>query len=42
MVHGQDATDVLQINAQGGDDQINASALSAGLIALNINAGARQ
>ncbi|MCA6125153.1 hypothetical protein J6500_25130 [Bradyrhizobium sp. WSM 1704] len=39
-VHGQDATDVLQINGQGSDDQIIASGLAAGLIALNINAGA--
>ncbi|WP_076865758.1 beta strand repeat-containing protein [Bradyrhizobium mercantei] len=40
LVHGQDATDVLQINGQGGDDQINASAVAAGSIALAINGGA--
>ncbi|WP_050626740.1 beta strand repeat-containing protein [Bradyrhizobium viridifuturi] len=40
LVHGQDATDVLQINGQGGDDQINASGVAAGAIALTINGGA--
>ncbi|QOZ27723.1 calcium-binding protein [Bradyrhizobium sp. CCBAU 51753] len=40
VVHGQDASDVLQVNGLGGDDQINASGLAAGLIALTINAGA--
>ncbi|GKQ54703.1 calcium-binding protein [Bradyrhizobium sp. Ce-3] len=40
VVHGQDATDVLQINGLGGDDHIDASGVAAGLIALAINGGA--
>ncbi len=39
-IHGQEAGDSLMVNALGGDDTVNASALHAGAISLTINGGA--
>jgi Ca2+-binding RTX toxin-like protein len=39
-VRGSEATDSLVINALGGDDTVDASALKAGAISLTINGGA--
>src|SRR5262249_646173 len=39
VIDHADSTDGLTVNGNGGDDTINASALTAGIIALNIDGG---
>ena len=39
LIGAEGANDRLTLNAQGGDDVINASALAAGLVSLTVNSG---